>query len=75
MKQLYDKLFDAAIALFILVTILCAGTLIVTAVVLTIRTGDSHSGIIASSAIATALALITGFFYLTLQKGGTDEKS
>ena len=69
MKELYDKLFDGAIALFILIAILSSAVMIITSVVFTIQTGDHHTGITTSSAILTGLAVAVSYFYLALMSG------
>lgn len=69
MKELYDKLFDGAVALFILIAIVCSAVMVITSVIFTIQTGDHHTGITASSAILAGLAVSVSYFYLGLMTG------
>ena len=74
MKKIYDKLFDAALAAFILITIVSSSVMIITSVVFTIQTGEHHTGIAVSAGIITLMALIVSYFFLYMQTGGNHDQ-
>lgn len=68
MKDFFDKLFDYTLPLFIIITIVCAAALMITAVTLTIRDAQAYTGVVLSAVVMSAAAVAVSYFFIDIYR-------